>query len=1178
MKKIILSNLIVALSLVLTAQVPQQFNYQAVVRDATGHTLAAGTNVSLRFQIHEGSPTGAVVFQETATETTNQFGLITHIIGSAGNLAAVNWGTGSKYLQVQVDVNGGSSYTDMGTSQLLSVPYALFAGDVANGGSGPQGATGSTGNTGATGAQGPTGPTGANGINGTNGATGAQGITGPTGATGLQGQPGAQGSNGNTGATGAQGPTGPAGANGINGTNGATGAQGITGSTGATGLQGQPGAQGSNGNTGATGAQGPTGPTGANGHTGTTGATGANGTNGNNGATGPQGPIGPTGTQGPAGVAGNTGATGANGTNGTNGATGATGANGTNGVTGATGPTGVTGATGLLANGSSAGNTTYWNGTQWVINNSNIYNNGGGVGVGTTSPAAKLDVNISDFYGDAFRISSGNQTLLVANTIDNTFVQGWDVNNPQYYNDAWQSVTFTRSGYLTKIALPLYTTTPGPYNLTITTLTGPDGNGNNLGSTTLNATLTTTPTYYEFILSGNRYVNAGDVYSFYLNSNINPLFWATNNVDSFPSPSYTGGVSSYQYYTGHDVDFGLKAYVTNPGSALVVDYLGNMGINTTTPAARLDVNGNVKINDGTAVAGSVLTAIDASGIAKWQALPQIYGPTGPQGVTGVTGSTGATGATGPTGVQGVVGATGVQGATGPTGTNGTNGAQGAQGPAGATGATGATGAQGATGFLAAATDTGSTTYWNGSTWVTNSTNIYNVGGEVGIGTVNPNSKLHIKSPSQFTLAVDADEYPEITFRKNGIIKAYDAVSTQNGGYFVNSIPGDRIFMTQSGSFIFGNAGTETVRFTNGGLVGIGTNNPTFTFHVSGDGNFNGTLGVGMQGQTRYNIFDVRGNMAIGSGYAGTFTAPTNGAIIQGQVGIGTWAPRFPLDVSDAGGYCACWTSAETWFGIGNVGLSSSSNATTGSVSIYANNWIGSGSGFVIHSDERLKDIAGISKGADDLQTLNRIEITDYTLRDKHENTKPFKKVIAQQIEKVYPQATMHTAAKRYIANLYQVVSNFTVTDSIITLVLPTPILQKDKADIVAGAAIRFYLNDKTNPQLSKQEEGTIKSVNGNTLTIHFREPKEAEKSDKIFVYGTEVSDLLSVDYEAISMLNVSATQELDKKISALTNENESLKATIKKMQSGDKELMEMIKAMQAQLDVINGRLVTTTGK
>src|SRR5579862_2285992 len=108
------------------AQAPTQMNYQAIVRDATGNPLPANTNVTVRFQIHDQTPGGTVVFQETDLPATNQFGLINQVIGLTGNLAAVNWGSGPKYLQIEIDPTGGSNFTDMGTTQLISVPYALY--------------------------------------------------------------------------------------------------------------------------------------------------------------------------------------------------------------------------------------------------------------------------------------------------------------------------------------------------------------------------------------------------------------------------------------------------------------------------------------------------------------------------------------------------------------------------------------------------------------------------------------------------------------------------------------------------------------------------------------------------------------------------------------------------------------------------------------------------------------------------------------------------------------------------------------------------------------------------------------------------------------------------------------------------------------------------------------------
>ncbi len=295
MKKLQHSLLKTALAFVLAiatgfvfAQAPTQMNYQAVVRNAAGNPLANNTPVSLKFTIHDLTATGTSVYTETIATTTNQFGLVNVQIGSNNNLGTVSWGSGAKYLQVEVDINNSGTYTDMGVSQLISVPYALYA---ANSNVGPQGPTGPAGAVGATGAgvTGATGPTGPTGNNGTNGNDGAPGVTGPTGATGAGG-----------GATGATGPTGP------QGDVGATGAQGLQGPTGAqgtAGLQGPTGPEGPQGATGV-GTQGPTGPQGLQGSQGAQGAQGIQGPQGPQGAQGSQGNTGPTGPQGPTGAAG----------------------------------------------------------------------------------------------------------------------------------------------------------------------------------------------------------------------------------------------------------------------------------------------------------------------------------------------------------------------------------------------------------------------------------------------------------------------------------------------------------------------------------------------------------------------------------------------------------------------------------------------------------------------------------------------------------------------------------------------------------------------------------------------------------------------------------------------------------------------------------------------------------
>ncbi|MCX6198056.1 MAG: hypothetical protein NTY88_02385 [Bacteroidetes bacterium] len=212
------------------AQAPNGINYQAVARNNAG-AIWQNQHITLRFTIHSSTANGAIAYQETDTATTNQFGLFTVVIGSGtvvqGTFSGISWGTASKYLQVELDAAGGSNFTDMGTSQLMSVPYALYAETSGSGGiTGPTGAVGIAGATGASGSNGVTGTQGLQGITGATGETGAQGTAGVTGAQGTQGL---QGPSGNQGVQGIQGIQGVQGPQGVTGANGTTGAQGVTG-------------------------------------------------------------------------------------------------------------------------------------------------------------------------------------------------------------------------------------------------------------------------------------------------------------------------------------------------------------------------------------------------------------------------------------------------------------------------------------------------------------------------------------------------------------------------------------------------------------------------------------------------------------------------------------------------------------------------------------------------------------------------------------------------------------------------------------------------------------------------------------------------------------------------------------------------------------------------------------
>ena len=286
MKKFLLSIFVFAsVSLSAIAQSPEGFKYQAVVRNASNFILA-NQAVGLRVIIQQGYIGGTSVYSETFTVTTNANGLVNVEIGNgsvlSGTFASINWANGPYFIETAVDVAGGTAYSVIGTSQLMSVPYALYAKTSGNG-------------------QGPVGPAGPAGANG---AQGPQGVPGPTGS---QGPAGNDGSDGATGPIGPQGPAGNDGSDGATGPIGPQGPAGNDGSDGATGPIGPQGPAGNDGSDGATGPIGPQGPAGNDGSDGATGPAGPQGPAGNDGSDGATGPMGP---QGPAGFVSLNGATG----------------------------------------------------------------------------------------------------------------------------------------------------------------------------------------------------------------------------------------------------------------------------------------------------------------------------------------------------------------------------------------------------------------------------------------------------------------------------------------------------------------------------------------------------------------------------------------------------------------------------------------------------------------------------------------------------------------------------------------------------------------------------------------------------------------------------------------------------------------------------------------------------
>jgi hypothetical protein len=378
-------------------------------------------------------------------------------------------------------------------------------------------------------------------------------------------------------------------------------------------------------------------------------------------------------------------------------------------------------------------------------------------------------------------------------------------------------------------------------------------------------------------------------------------------------------------------------------------------------------------------------------------------------------------------------------------------------------------------------------------------------GNFGIGTTNPVSKLTIQA----------------------LTNAYGFTHTDG--------------IVTLGSWIGNSAGTPA------GWIGTKSNHPLNFFTADlppqmtllpngnfGIGNVNPTnkLQIGSLGNTGFAFNDRaigNGTNALGIYQSNTATtiASTTDIILnprnngQGRVGINTNTPRAPLDVVDeisvsaapGSGFYSYLNFASFTNRIGAVNTPPLSLVP--SVSIIASGRVYAEE-FDAYSDARIKDIVGSSSSAKDLETINALQITDYTMRDKVKyGDRPYKKIIAQEVEKVYPQVV--SKHKDFVPNVYQATS---------------------KMEKVANGFLLHFTNNhnissnakKLRGLLSKterMEEVDIISVpSANEVVINVREIK----ADKIFIYGEEVDDFRTVDYEGLATLNISATQELSKMI------------------------------------------------
>ena len=130
MKKLITICAAILMTVSVWAQAPEKMSYQAVVRDA-GNNLVSSTDVGMQISILQGSSSGTAVYVETQAPTSNTNGLVSLEIGTgtqvSGDFTTIDWANDTYFIKTETDPTGGTTYTITGTTQLMSVPYALHA-------------------------------------------------------------------------------------------------------------------------------------------------------------------------------------------------------------------------------------------------------------------------------------------------------------------------------------------------------------------------------------------------------------------------------------------------------------------------------------------------------------------------------------------------------------------------------------------------------------------------------------------------------------------------------------------------------------------------------------------------------------------------------------------------------------------------------------------------------------------------------------------------------------------------------------------------------------------------------------------------------------------------------------------------------------------------------------------
>lgn len=398
-------------------------------------------------------------------------------------------------------------------------------------------------------------------------------------------------------------------------------------------------------------------------------------------------------------------------------------------------------------------------------------------------------------------------------------------------------------------------------------------------------------------------------------------------------------------------------------------------------------------------------------------------------------------------------------------------------------------------------------------------NLFPSSGAIGAGTITPTSgyQMHLKNGSGAgKLLVEGSTAAQIDFKKGSTVGAL-GFGTANNDFVVN--PGSNNTTLQYN-------GSTKLTVDNNGATVAGTlaattvNAGTLTATSFSPANMAITtkLAVGQGSVDANNAFKVTGDS-----YMAGHLEINGGKNISG----------------DPWGFTP--TSGLYWWG-----------NNTRSFSLRTSSYIFA-TGYGSYSDRRIKKDLRLSETFADLSTLRKLRVTDYRHVDEVNNGRAFTKgFIAQEVEQAFPEAV--TKSSNFIPNVYAMSAQTKWTAGKMTISLTK------NHEFAVGDEVKIMMPDNSERVL------TVTAVPSETsFSVNWTEAAP----EKVFVYGEKVDDFRTVDYDRIFTLNVSATQELARKVELLEKENAALKAELTKK---DGEMKASTEKLDARLRALENRL------